>query len=43
MMFGKVICLSLQKLWKIGSINLACAVPKFAQVWYIDFIKNAIE
>ena len=43
MIFGKVIYLSLQKLWKIGSINLACAVSKFAKVCHIDFIENAME
>ena len=27
----------------MGSITLACVVPKLAKVWYIDFIENVVK
>ena len=27
----------------MGSINLAYIVPKFSNVWYIDFIENVVK
>ena len=35
--------ISLQKLWKMSSVNLANVVPKLAKVWHIDFIENVAK
>ena len=31
--------ISLPKLWKMGSTNLGCVIPKLAKAWLIDLIE----
>ena len=35
--------ISLQKYWKMTSINLVYVVPKLAKVWHIDFIEIVVK